>query len=163
MTMLEDLVRRVERLEADAELHDLAQRYCIGADQRDLELWISVWTPDAVWETGPEAERTLNGIAAISAAVQAQWDALPIMQHATTNHRVVVTGDTATGHSDVVVMVQLGEQVRADAGKWILGGGTYADEYRRTDDGWRISRRTVVRPFDLAPLAPSRGPIELDD
>ncbi len=44
-------------------------------------------------------------------------------------------------------------------GRWVVGGATYEDEYRRERGRWRIARRRVVRPFDLAPLAPGDGPI----
>jgi len=93
-----------------------------------------------------------TGIEAICAAVEEQWRAFPIMQHATVNHVVNVDSDHATGRSDVVVMVQL------DNGRWIVGGGTYQDVYRREAGRWRMARRTVVRPFDLAPLAPNDMP-----
>lgn len=70
---------------------------------------------------------------------------------------VTIEGDAATGRSDVIVMVQLHD------GRWIVGGGTYEDAYRRQPNGWRIARRRAVRPFDLAPLAPSAGPLYLGE
>lgn len=142
-----DLIARLERIEAELALHELAHRYCVAADHRDLDLWRAVWTPDAVWDTGGGPDHEHSGIEAICAAVQRQWQAFPIMQHGTVNH-VVDLGtapDTATGRSDVVVHVQVGDA-------WITGGGTYLDRYRRHDGVWRISRRTVTRPFDLGPL-----------
>jgi len=148
MTDIHDLVVRLDRVEAELALHRLAQHYCVAADHRDLGLWHSVWTPDAVWETSPD--RVFTGIDEISAAVQEQWRAFPIMQHGTVNHVVDLTAavhGTATGRSDVIVHVQIEDDV------WINGGGTYLDQYRRVDDRWRIARRTVVRPFDLGPLS----------
>jgi hypothetical protein len=144
MTDIPDLLARLERIEAELALYRLARQYCIGADHRDLELWRQVWTPDAVWDTGPD--RVFTGIEAICAAVREQWRAFPIMQHGTVNHVVDITHDSATGRSDVIVHVQL------DDTNWITGGGTYTDEYRRHDGQWRIARRTVTRPFDLGPL-----------
>jgi hypothetical protein len=150
MTGIDDLAARLDRVEAELQLHRLAYDYCVGADHRDRDRWGSVWTTDAVWETSPD--RVFTGITAICEAVEQQWQAFPIMQHSTTNHTVAVDGDLATGRSDVVVLVQLRD------GRWIVGGGTYEDEYRRDAGTWRIARRRVVRPFDLAPLAPSKGP-----
>ena len=141
MGLLEDLAVRLERVEAELALHRLVYDYCIGVDHRDLTRWQRVWTPDAVWQTSPD--RTLTGLEAITAAVRAQWEAFPVMQHSTANHVVTVAGATATGHCDVVVQVQLAD------GRWIVGGGAYADDYRREAGTWRIARRTVVRPFDL--------------
>jgi hypothetical protein len=109
-----------------------------------------VWTTDGIWETSPD--RVHRGVEAITAAVSTQWSTFPIMQHSTVNHVVDVTGDTATGHSDVVVQVQLPD------GRWVVGGGAYEDEYRREGGVWRIARRTVARPFDL-PVLPAEFPV----
>jgi ketosteroid isomerase-like protein len=147
MTTIEQLAARLDRVETQLALHRLAHNYCVGADHRDLARWASVWTPDAVWETGPD--RIFTGIDAIRGAVQEQWATFPIMQHASANHVVEVDGDAATGRSDVVVLVQLADR------RWNVGGGTYIDEYRRDGEAWRIARRQVIRPFDLAPLPPA--------
>jgi hypothetical protein len=155
VTTIEDLAARLERVEAELALNRLAHDYCVGADHRDRARWEAVWTADGVWETSPD--RIYTGVGAIRAAVEEQWQAFPIMQHATANHIVSIDGARATGRSDVVVLVQLRD------GRWIAGGGTYEDEYRREGATWRIARRRVVRPFDLAPLAPSPGPIYQDE
>jgi ketosteroid isomerase-like protein len=144
MGLIEELAIRLDRVEAELALHRLANDYCIGADHRDLARWQSVWTSDAVWQTSPD--RAYRGIEEITAAVTGQWQAFPIMQHSTANHVVQVTGETGTGHCDVIVQIQLGD------GRWLVGGGAYQDEYRRETDGWKIARRTVVRPFDLPPI-----------
>lgn len=148
MADMNDLIVRLELIEAELALRRLAHQYCVAADHRDLELWRAVWTPDAVWETGSDPEHVFSGIDAICAAVQRQWEVFPIMQHGTVNHVVdldAAAGGVATGRSDVIVHVQV------DVG-WVNGGGTYLDRYRRHDGGWRIARRTVTRPFDLGPL-----------
>lgn len=155
MTTLEVLARRLDQVESQLALHRLAYRYCVGADHRDIDTWTSVWLPDAEWQVSPD--RVFAGIRAIRDAVQQQWAAFPVMQHSTTNHTIEVNGDRATGRSDVVVMVQLGDRIIEDAGRWVVGGGTYLDDYLRLDGEWRIARRRVDRPFDLAPLAPSIG------
>lgn len=148
MSDYSDLIARLDRVEAELDLRRLAQQYCVAADHRDLDLWRSVWTSDAVWETGTDPEHVYDGVEAICAAVERQWRTFPVMQHGTVNH-VVDLGTAqgvATGRSDVIVHVQL------DDTTWITGGGTYLDRYRRHDGRWRIVRRTVTRPFDLGPL-----------
>ncbi|WP_443043503.1 nuclear transport factor 2 family protein [Streptomyces sp. NBC_00358] len=132
----------------------MAHDYCVGADHRDRVRWETIWTTDAVWETG--SDRIFTGIDAIRAAVEQQWQTFPIMQHATANQTVQIHGDRATGRSDVVVLAQLPDH------RWSVGGGTYVDEYRREEGTWRIARRRVTRPFDLAPMAPSDGPLHVD-
>ncbi|CCH31099.1 nuclear transport factor 2 family protein [Actinosynnema sp. NPDC047251] len=147
--MSDDLLARLDRLEAELALRRLANEYCVAADHRDLELWRAVWAPDAVWATGPAPERIFTGVAAICAAVQWQWRTYPLMQHGTVNHVVdldAVAQGVATGRSDVVLHVRLADDT------WVTGGGTYLDEYRRHDGRWRITRRTVHRPFEVGPL-----------
>jgi hypothetical protein len=149
----EDLMARLDRIEAELDLRRLAHDYCVGADHRDRARWEAIWTRDAVWETGPD--RIFTGLDAICAAVEQQWRTFPIMQHATANHTVDIRGDSATGRSDVVVLAQLPDH------RWSIGGGTYEDEYRRRAGTWRIARRQVTRPFDLAPMAPNDGPVHI--
>jgi ketosteroid isomerase-like protein len=144
MGLIEELATRLDQVEAELALHRLVNDYCIGADHRDLARWQQVWTPDAVWQTSPD--RAYRGIEEITAAVTGQWQSFPIMQHSTANHVVEVAGETATGHCDVIVQIQLGD------GRWLVGGGAYEDEYRREAGVWRIARRTVSRPFDLPPI-----------
>lgn len=146
-----DLAERLERLESELALHRLVHEYCVGADTEDVELWSSVWTEDAVWAVSDD--QTFAGAAEIRAAVERQWRAFARMQHAVANHVVSIDGDEATGRSDVTVFVQL-----ADA-RWVTGGGTYVDRYRREGGRWKISERRVVGGFDLE-LPPSSGTVE---
>jgi hypothetical protein len=146
MTEVDELLARVEWLESEAALRRLAHDYCIGADAQDGERWDAVWTDDAVWQVDVDDEHTFRGRAAIRAAVEHQWRIFPRMQHATSNHDVRIDGDRATGRCDVVSIVQLPDL------RWLVGGGTYLDEYRRDLGIWRIALRRVDRPFDLAPL-----------
>ena len=81
---------------------------------------------------------------------------LIVHQHATSNHVIDISAVTASGRCDVVVLVQLPDR------RWIAGGGSYEDDYRNVDGSWRIAYRKVVRPFDLAPLAPADGPGEVN-
>jgi hypothetical protein len=72
------------------------------------------------------------------------------MQHTVSNHVVSIDGDEATGRADVTVFVQLDET------RWITGGGTYHDRYRRDDGRWRIAERRVADGFHLE-RPPSTG------
>jgi hypothetical protein len=141
MTTIEALAARLDRVEAELALHRLAHDYCVGAGHRDRLRWEGVWALDAVWETGPN--RVFMGLEAICAAVERQWRTFPVMQHTTANHMVAVDGDSATGRSDAVVLAQLPDR------RWVVGGGSCEDEYRRIEGVWRMTRRRVVQPFDL--------------
>lgn len=138
---LEALTGRLDMVEAELALHRLVHDYCVGADHRDRLRWEAVWALDAVWEASPD--RVFTGLDAICFAVEQQWRTFPVMQHSTTNHTVAISGDAATGWSDVVVLAQLPDL------RWVIGGGRYEDEYRRREGVWRMTRRRVVQPFDL--------------
>lgn len=148
---MQDLIDRLERVEAELQLHRLVHEYCVGADTADRELWASVWAEDAVWAVGDD--RSFSGRAEICAAVERQWHAFARMQHAVSNHVVSIDGDEATGRADVTVFVQIADE------RWITGGGTYVDRYRREGGRWRIAERRVVGGFDLE-LPPSSGAVE---
>lgn len=152
---MEVLAARLDALESESQLHRLASDYCVAADRRDRTRWAAVWTEDAVWQTGPE--HIFTGLAEICGAVERQWLAIPRMQHSTTNHIVELDGDQANGRSDVIALIQLQD------GRWVAGGASYLDEYRRIEGIWRIRRRRLDRPFALAPLAPSEGRIRVED
>lgn len=155
MTDAADLLSRLERLEAIEAIRDLVHRYCWGADHRDREVWQSVWAPDAVWQVGPE--QSFTGVPAITEAVAWQWRTFPQMLHATSNHRVLVDGDEATGVADVVVMVCLSEDPDDGEARWVVGGGTYRDTYVRAEGTWLISRREATDSFLTGPHAAFPG------
>jgi ketosteroid isomerase-like protein len=123
--MVSDLERRLDLIESELALHRLAAEYCHGADKRDLDRFLQVWTQDASWILSDEV--SLKGPDAIASVVQRQWDAFAAYVHWTTNHVVRVEGDRARGEVDVAVAVQL------HSGRWLQSGGTYIDEYVRVD------------------------------
>lgn len=141
-----EVVARLERLEAEAEIRRLNHEYCHGADKRDRDRFAAIWAARAVWVVGPEQQ--FEGVDAICDAVAWQWTTLPRMHHWTSNH-VVTFGpeqDSAVGEVDVCLTVQFPE------GNWVRGGGVYRDEYVRTPHGWRISRRVAEHLFNLDPV-----------
>lgn len=161
---MDDIVARLERVEAQLAIQRTAADYCIGADQQDLMRWRGVWTADAEWDAGAgdddDDEHRFIGIEAITAAVQQQWGTFPRMQHAGANHVIDFDPhdpDRATGRSDVVVTVQLPD------GRRVIGGGVYDDVYRRHEGSWRIAVRRALHPFDLQPLPASRGAAHISD
>lgn len=157
MQNFDALSRRLDLLESRLALSDLATAYAVSADTGDRDRWWDLWTDDAVWDTGGDEEHVYRGRERICWAVRQQWAAFPRMQHAISNHTVVIDGDRAEGRCDVVLLLQLPDQ------RWLLGGGTYVDSYVRHDHTWRISRRQVERPFDLASLPGTLGGLHRED
>lgn len=150
------LEARIDRLESESALRRLAAEYCHGADKWNLERFLGVWTDDAVWVLSDVVSYV--GRDAIARVVERQWEAFVRYSHWTTNHVVEVVGDHATGECDVDVTVLL------HSGRWVRGGATYVDEYRRVDGRWLISRRDVRHRFDIdAPPTDEEMPVKFGD
>jgi len=72
-------------------------------------------------------------------------DLFPNSQHLNANVQVRLDGDTATGR---VMCFNPMEMALPDGGKQTYFLGLwYVDEYRRTDRGWRISRRAEEKSW----------------
>ncbi|MCB1706091.1 MAG: nuclear transport factor 2 family protein [Halioglobus sp.] len=72
-------------------------------------------------------------------------DLFPHSQHLNANVQVQLNGDTATGR---VMCFNPMEMALPDAeSQTFFLGLWYVDEYRRTDKGWRISRREEVKSW----------------
>ena len=134
---------RLDRIESELAIRRLAAEYCHGADKRDLDRFLAVWAPTAVWQMTDEVR--YEGHEAIAGLVQAQWRTFAQYVHWTTNHTIWIDGDDARGECDVAASIHL------RSGRWVRTGGTYVDEYRRIDGRWLITRRDASSKFDIDP------------
>ncbi|MCV7097962.1 nuclear transport factor 2 family protein [Mycobacterium kubicae] len=66
-----------------------------------------------------------------------------ITEHRVTHPEITVTGDTATGNWYLQDRV-----IAADFDFMLIGAAFYRDEYRRTDQGWKISATGYDRTYD---------------
>jgi len=69
----------------------------------------------------------------------------PNSQHLNANVQVQLHGDTATGR--VMCFNPMEMQIAEDKTHTFFLGLWYVDEYRRTDQGWRICRREEVKSW----------------
>lgn len=111
---------------------------------RHIDQMATVFTSDVVFDTTPAGGTVVHGIAAIllsftgSAAPPAGVD-LDAPQRPGLSHYTM----------NVEVLAVVDECARARSKFLRVGGGaartgTYMDDLRRTDDGWRIARRVVL-------------------
>lgn len=142
--LLASLTLRVERLEAESAIIRLSADYCRGADRRDLDLFLSVWSDDAVWQV--REDLAFTGHAEIRSGITAQWEATERAAHWTSNPSITVASDalSAQAQFDVHTEVQLPDW------SWLTIGGYYEDEYVRVDDRWLLSRRAAHVQFERA-------------
>lgn len=131
MGRMEDAVDRLE-------LRELVERYALGADSRDRLVFGGAFTEDGVLATS--TGRTYDGRDAVVSTLDHLDAHYPRSMHFVGNHQVQLDGDAATG-----LVYCLAHHVYARDGedRDTLMVIRYRDEYRRTVDGWRISRRSL--------------------
>jgi uncharacterized protein (TIGR02246 family) len=117
-------VSRIEDAVDRLELRELVERYALGADTRDREVFAAVFTDDGALVTA--AGGTYVGPHAIVSTLDYLDAHYPRSMHFVGNHQVQLDGYSRDGEDRDTLMV-----IR------------YQDDYRRTADGWRIARRSL--------------------
>ena len=112
-------------------IRQLVARYADAVSRRDADAWSTTWTADAVWDLGGKHAEGKEAIVELwQASMRSFGSVLQLVHQGTTT----VDGDAATGrwylHEE---STRTGERVRYF--------GVYDDEYSRTAEGWRFSRR----------------------
>src|SRR5262245_10113796 len=120
-----------------AEVTAVLDRYAEALDDRRWELLDRVFAPEAVFDAG---EYVARGRAQIVATIRTYLDHCGPSQHLLGNHRVELDGDRA--RSRVYVRAFPLCRDRSDPRHYDVGG-EYADELRRTPEGWLSVHRTM--------------------
>ncbi|MBV5265704.1 nuclear transport factor 2 family protein [Pinisolibacter aquiterrae] len=160
------LVRRIEVLEAEADIRRLEARYMFlcdtplpeyGVDPEAgrIDRIMDLYTDDAVWEGVGEYYNgqfgRAEGKAAIRAHFEAFWGekrdpALLLNCHYLTSEQIHVDGDTATGQ-----WVHMQPWIFSD-GKALLRSSRLNNAFRKEPDGtWKFTRTRTENVF-IAPL-----------
>jgi hypothetical protein len=119
------------------EIQDLVAAYTHAIDRRDWAALDDVFVADAFIDY-TAAGGTAGDLAATKEFLAAAMPMFAGFQHLTGSTKLVIDGDTATGVSichNPMVMDADGERRTFFVGLW------YHDEYVRTAEGWRISKR----------------------
>lgn len=122
------------------EIQQLMVDYSSAIDQRRFDDLDRVFTADAYIDY-----RATGGVDGPYPEVKT-WLAevlpnFPAYSHLLGNFDIRVDGDTATSRTICFNPMVMGEQVYF-VGLW------YVDEFRRTGDGWRMTRRVEEKCFD---------------
>lgn len=116
-------------------IHTLAR----ALDARDWNLLATCYAPEAVADF---MHVEFDDREAIIAGTKEFLEPLDATQHLVGNIQITIEADTATTHATFMA-----QHVRAEAtgrGQYVIGGN-YDDSLRRTDDGWKITRRQIRR------------------
>jgi uncharacterized protein (TIGR02246 family) len=142
-TRLDQLERRLRRLEDQDAIWRLFMTYRDHLDQRDFKAYASLFTDDAVWignlgkVVGPaEIEDML-------AKTMEVWESDRQRTHHIVLNPVIDVdvdgnGDTATATSNWGYVTRSDDDAPV-----LLMLGRYLDQLRRTADGWKFSRRVA--------------------
>jgi hypothetical protein len=124
------------------EIQQLVVDYATAIDQRKFDDLDAIFTPDAYIDY-----RVMGGIDGVFPEVKA-WLAevlpgFPAYYHLVGNFDIRVSGDTATGRTMCFNPMKLNND-----GQILLCALWYDDEFIRTAQGWRMTRRVETKCMD---------------
>jgi hypothetical protein len=138
----------VERAVARDEIRQLAYRYALAIDSRDLDLLVSLFVPDV------RVGRSVAGREALRAFFAESLSAIGVSILFVGNHLIdFESPERARG------VVYCRGQIQ-DGARWIEQAIQYRDQYERRDGAWLFVRRdhllwygveTALRPLDQEP------------
>ena len=126
------LAGRIERIEAQLAIQQLAVRYAMAVDARDIDAWVACFRPDVDMGRHGAGREALRRY--IDPLVRRFYRSV----HQICGHRIELAGpgnpDRATGAVYCRAEHEVGEQ-------WIVMAICYFDQYARVDGEWFFSRR----------------------
>lgn len=124
------------------EIQQLLVDYSTAIDQRRFDDLDRVFTPDAYIDY-----RAMGGIDGLYPDVKAWLSEVlpnfPAYSHLLGNFAVRIDGDTASSRT-----ICFNPMVLGDNGQVLFCGLWYDDEFVRTSEGWRMTRRVETKCFD---------------
>ncbi len=138
MSELADLVRRVENLEARAEIAELTSAYAVACDEHDMPRLESLFAEDATFDSTNKV-MVANGRAEIVAMFIRLFKIRGPGYHWTHDHFVrfnPARPDRATG-------LVLSHAETCPGNEVSLSGMRYNDDYRRVDGCWVFQKRVI--------------------
>ncbi len=119
-------------------LMDVMLKYAKGVDERDLDLYESLFADDVeVVGFGP---KPFHGAAAWAAFVKEALAQYGPTQHMLGPQLATVSGDTAHCRTDVQALHFMKDAPKTTLTLW----ATYLTDMRRTDGEWKIARHELV-------------------
>ena len=130
-----DLLARLDRLESLDEIRQLAAKYSLSLDMRDLDAHVNLFAPDI------RVSRELSGRAALKGWLD---DTLRLQFTGTSHHignHVIEFDDPEHAHG--VVYSKNEHETPCENGdtEWVIMQMIYWDDYQRIDDRWLFRRR----------------------
>jgi uncharacterized protein (TIGR02246 family) len=122
-------------------IRELVARYADAVARRDEDAWAATWTEDAEWHL---LGRSASGRDAVVSLLKTLISGVPFVVQIPNSGIIQVHGETGSGRWYIT------EYAKTRDGAALFNLGVYHDEYRRTADEWRFSRRR----FDVLYMGP---------
>lgn len=145
---IEELARRVQRLEDIEAITRLKARYCAACDRDyDADAIAELYTADGVWDGGGLFGRR-EGREAIRAHFQGAAGRLTIARHQVMNPDITVADDGRSATGDWLLFQPC--TVAGEGAAWLAA--TYHDDYVKVEDRWLFAATRLEFAF-FAPYA----------
>ncbi len=130
----------VQEMSDRFEILDLVSNYCDIIDQGRFSELTDIFSQDAFidYSAMGGAKGSLNEIITFLKNVMPMFLST---QHMISNQQIRIDGDTATGRIMCFNPMEISGNPVFFLGLW------YIDEYRRTDEGWRITKRVEEKGY----------------
>jgi len=126
---MDDVLERLERVEAHLAIQQLPVRYALAVDARDLDAWVALFEPDV------DMGRRGRGREVLRRFIEPQVRSFYRSVHQVCGHRIeLVTPERARG----TVYCRAEHEVGP---RWIVMAICYFDDYRRVEGEWYFARR----------------------
>ena len=124
-----ETLARIDRIEARLAIQQLAVRYAMAIDARDIDAWLALFVEDVDCGRRGKGREALRSF--IDPAVRSFYRTV----HSITGHSIdVIDGDRAQGRVYCRAEHEMGD-------KWIVQAICYFDTYERRDGVWCFARR----------------------
>jgi len=129
-TVREDaILERLEGVESQLAIGQLAIRYALAVDARDVDAWLALFVPDV--QVGPDR----FGREALREYIEPRLRLFYRSMHQICGHRIELQGrDHARGQVYCRAEQEFGD-------RWIVLAVCYFDTYRRVEGEWLFARR----------------------
>ncbi|MCW2990654.1 MAG: hypothetical protein JWM73_1248 [Solirubrobacterales bacterium] len=125
----------------------LTHDYALYNDTFQVDRLVDLFVEDAWFDMAPAGLERYEGREVIRDFFEREKRALSHVMHVTSNHRIDVTGDTATGTAYFFAMGVTRRSGTENAAK-----GYYDDAYVRTAEGWRFASRSSIPLLPWVPI-----------
>ncbi|VTU45794.1 hypothetical protein SRS16P2_00329 (plasmid) [Variovorax sp. SRS16] len=148
----EDFAARLDRLESLDSIRQLASKYALAIDVRDLDAVVSLYVEDI--RTGPGT----RGRAALKDVFDRVLRGFTATSHQVQNH--VIEFDDADNAQGLVTCRCEHEVQTTQGPRWVVLQNLYHDRYRRDKGRWYFRARVQNRLYATALEDPPTGPLK---